>query len=201
MPHGKRSRRPMPHSFPHTCGRASGRSELTAGPSPRFLYICALTVITALAIGWMVEPTMPAKADRPLASKVVTAQVAAPDVVIAEPAPVIESVETSEAAVAPEPVIEAAPAPAEPPTVDDFLACVRHLESTDDYAAYNPAGPYYGGYQFLQSTWDATAAHAGRDDLIGLRPNQASPADQDFMAAVLLDWYGPSQWSVSPACL
>ena len=58
-------------------------------------------------------------------------------------------------------------------------------------------GQYHGAYQFLQSTWDSTAAHAGRPDLIGVDPAAASPADQDALAANLYSWQGASPWGGS----
>jgi peptidoglycan hydrolase CwlO-like protein len=80
---------------------------------------------------------------------------------------------------------------------DPFLACVRMRESGGNYSAVNPSGPYLGAYQFLQSTWNVTAAHAGRADLVGLPPNQASPYDQDEMAWALYQWQGPGPWGGS----
>lgn len=106
----------------------------------------------------------------------------------------------------PEPVVEA---PAEVPTYDgdpfaglsqadrDFLSCVRDRESRGDYTAVNPSSGAGGAYQFLIDTWNNTAAHAGRSDLIGTYPQYASPYDQDFLAAHLLQWYGRSPWSYS----
>lgn len=80
-----------------------------------------------------------------------------------------------------------------PSSTEAFLACVRHRESTNNYAAVNPHG-YYGAYQFDQRTWNHTAAHAGRKDLVGIRPDRASPADQDAMAEALLGWLGRTPW-------
>jgi len=65
---------------------------------------------------------------------------------------------------------------------DPYLTCVRRHESSDNYQAYNPGGPAYGAYQFLQSTWNLAANHAGRGDLVGLDPRRASQYDQDEMA-------------------
>lgn len=76
---------------------------------------------------------------------------------------------------------------------DPFLSCVRQRESRGIYTAVNPAG-YYGAYQFAIRTWDATAAHAGRYELIGVRPDRAGVYDQDDMAWTLLNWYGTSPW-------
>jgi peptidoglycan hydrolase CwlO-like protein len=77
---------------------------------------------------------------------------------------------------------------------DPFLACVRQRESGGNYGAVNPAGPYLGAYQFLQSTWNVTAAHAGRSDLVGVPANIASAYDQDEMAWTLYQWQGPGPW-------
>jgi hypothetical protein len=101
----------------------------------------------------------------------------------------------------------AAPAPASAPPVgytptpgqhphhdDPFLTCVRARESGGNYQAYNPAGPYMGAYQFLQSTWDGAANHLGRSNLVGVRPDQASPYDQDDIAWGVYQWQGPGPW-------
>ena len=77
---------------------------------------------------------------------------------------------------------------------DPFLICTRDRESGGNYGAYNPSGPYMGAYQFLQSTWDSTANHAGRPALIGVQPNTASAYDQDDMAWDLYQWQGAGPW-------
>jgi hypothetical protein len=46
--------------------------------------------------------------------------------------------------------------------------------------SYTSAGKYFGAYQFLVSTWNNLAAKY-RPDLYGVRPDHASPADQDYM--------------------
>jgi hypothetical protein len=79
-----------------------------------------------------------------------------------------------------------------------FLACVRQRESGGNYRISNGQG-YYGAYQFSQSTWNNTANHAGRTDLVGVNPAAASPADQDAMAASLYAWQGRSPWA-GPGC-
>ena len=80
---------------------------------------------------------------------------------------------------------------------DPFLACVRHRESRGNYGVINPAGPWYGAYQFAASTWNITAQHAGRLDLVGVLPSNASPADQDAMAWSLYQWQGSGPWGGS----
>jgi hypothetical protein len=79
-----------------------------------------------------------------------------------------------------------------------FLACVRQRESHGQYNI-NTGNGYYGAYQFSQSTWNNTASHAGRGDLVGRAPSSVSPADQDAMAAHLYGWQGRSPWA-GPGC-
>lgn len=76
---------------------------------------------------------------------------------------------------------------------DPFLVCTRTRESAGVYTAVNPGG-YYGAYQFSQPTWDVTASHAGSPQLIGVRPDLASPWDQDQLAWVLYQWQGNGPW-------
>jgi hypothetical protein len=97
----------------------------------------------------------------------------------------------------PPPAPEPAPAAAAtgggtPP--NGFLACVRQRESGGNYAISSANGLYRGAYQFHQQTWNSTAAHAGRSDLVGADPAAASPADQDAMAAHLYGWQGSAPW-------
>jgi predicted nucleic acid-binding Zn-ribbon protein len=85
------------------------------------------------------------------------------------------------------------PTPGTHPRHDDpFLACTRAHEGS--YTSYNPAGPYMGAYQFLQSTWNSAANHAGRSDLVGVPPNTASEYDQDDVAWSLYQWRGAEPW-------
>ncbi len=84
-----------------------------------------------------------------------------------------------------------------PPPGNSFLACVRQRESGGNYSVVNPRGPWYGAYQFSASTWNVTAQHAGRMDLVGVIPSTASPADQDAMAAHLYQWQGAGPWGGS----
>lgn len=77
---------------------------------------------------------------------------------------------------------------------DPFLSCVRQRESNGNYGVVNPRGPWYGAYQFLASTWNIAAQHAGRTDLVGVIPSAASPADQDDVAWSLYQWQGAGPW-------
>ena len=80
---------------------------------------------------------------------------------------------------------------------DPFLTCVRQRESSGNYTAHSPDGRFHGAYQFLQSTWDDTAKHVGRHDLVGVAPHVPSPATQDDMAWALYQWQGPRPWAGS----
>ena len=76
---------------------------------------------------------------------------------------------------------------------DPFLVCTRARESAGDYTVVSSSG-YYGAYQFAPTTWDVVASHAGRLDLVGVRPSVASEFDQDEMAWVLYQWQGKAPW-------
>lgn len=109
------------------------------------------------------------------------------------------------AAPAPQPASATPSAPTPPPDYTPtagehpqhnhpFLVCTREIESGGNYQAYNGAGPYLGAYQFLQSTWNSTANHTGRSELVGVDPRNASEYDQDDMAWTLYNWQGKGPW-------
>lgn len=79
---------------------------------------------------------------------------------------------------------------------DTILAALRQCESTGRYDAATGNG-FRGAVQWLQPTWDAAAVRADRPDLVGVRPNEASPGDQDYLTKV---WWSVSdyrgQWPV-----
>lgn len=82
---------------------------------------------------------------------------------------------------------------------DPTLVCIRSHESANlpnPWAAYNPAGPYYGAYQWLQSSWDSAAATVGRVDLVGLPPiePQVSRWDQDEVTLAYHHLVGDGPW-------
>ena len=77
----------------------------------------------------------------------------------------------------------------------DFLSCVSQRESGGDYTIHNSQGSgASGAYQIMPGTWDSIAGSVGRDDLVGMDPAAASPADQDAMAAALYAQRGAGPW-------
>ncbi|MBI2706032.1 MAG: transglycosylase family protein [Actinobacteria bacterium] len=77
----------------------------------------------------------------------------------------------------------------------DFFACVVFRESSGNPSAINDSSGAAGLFQFLQSTWDATARHVGRGDLVGVNPALAPVDLQWWMAHMLFLWQGPSPWA------
>ncbi|WP_419918029.1 transglycosylase family protein [Candidatus Poriferisocius sp.] len=73
---------------------------------------------------------------------------------------------------------------------------LRQCESGGNYQTLNPAGPYLGAYQFLQSTWNGVAERH-YPHLVGVDPRNATPTDQDRMAYRLHEERGWQPW---PAC-
>jgi peptidoglycan hydrolase CwlO-like protein len=105
-----------------------------------------------------------------------------------------EPAETLDAATEP---VELPPPPqaaVSPHHDEPFLVCTRARESNGNYAAVSSNGYYYGAYQFLPTTWNSVASHAGRLDLVGVIPSQAAEYDQDEMAWVLYGWQGNAPW-------
>ena len=85
-----------------------------------------------------------------------------------------------------------APAPAAAPTgsplsMDEAFACIRQLESGNNYAA-----PNGGAYQFLDSTWQSLGYTGSAQD--------HPPAVQDQAARELQARSGWGQWAVAPRC-
>jgi hypothetical protein len=77
------------------------------------------------------------------------------------------------------------------------LDCIRHRESRGQYDVVNSSSGAAGAYQFMPGTWNTNAAAAGRTDLVGVNPADASPADQDAMAQHLLATQGLAPWGGS----
>lgn len=62
----------------------------------------------------------------------------------------------------------------------EWLYELRKCESGGNYKR-NSGNGFFGAYQFMISTWNRVAPKLGRPDLVGVRPDLASPEDQDFM--------------------
>ena len=72
----------------------------------------------------------------------------------------------------------------------DFAAALARLRSCEgSYTSWNPAGPYYGAYQFGQGTWNGVADPA--------KYGNATPAEQDAAAYALYQRRGWQPW---PSC-
>jgi hypothetical protein len=80
------------------------------------------------------------------------------------------------------------------PVLNAFLRCVVQAESNGNYGAVSPGGQYMGAFQFSQATWNEAAQLAGMPQLIGVPPNQATPAEQDALAIALYNADGQQPW-------
>lgn len=80
------------------------------------------------------------------------------------------------------------------PALNPFLQCVVQAESRGDYQAVSPTGQYMGAFQFSQPTWNQAALLAGQPQLVGVPPNQATPAQQDALAVALYNADGSQPW-------
>lgn len=87
------------------------------------------------------------------------------------------------------------------PCGGDLPPCkVKQRESGGNYQAQNPRGcsgrGCWGAWQFDPRTWDGVARRMGRSDLVGVRPDLASPADQDAVArAAWANGAGCAHWA------
>ncbi len=80
------------------------------------------------------------------------------------------------------------------PALNSFLQCALQAESSGNYGAVSPNGQYMGGFQFSQATWNEAAQLAGMPNLVGVPPNQATPAEQDTLAVALYALDGETPW-------
>lgn len=75
---------------------------------------------------------------------------------------------------------------AKPSFDGDFAAALAKLRSCEGgYESWNPAGPYYGAYQFDQRTWNSVSSAPYGD---------ATPAEQDAAARALYERRGWQPW-------
>ncbi|MBK5288020.1 MAG: transglycosylase family protein [Acidimicrobiia bacterium] len=79
----------------------------------------------------------------------------------------------------------------------NVLECIKRRESRGQYDVVNSSSGAAGAYQFMPGTWDNNARSAGRTDLVGVNPANASAADQDQMAQHLLATQGLRPWGGS----
>ena len=65
-------------------------------------------------------------------------------------------------------------------------------EAQDQFHVWQ--SPQFGLTLAFPTTWNVTATHVGRLDLVGASPNHASEYDQDEMAWALYNWQGNDPW-------
>lgn len=65
-------------------------------------------------------------------------------------------------------------------SLQTWLYKLRMCETGGNYQRNSSNGLYYGAYQFRIDTWNSVARKV-RPDLVGVRPDLASPEDQDYM--------------------
>lgn len=184
---------------------AARRAELDAQLlAVQRAYLAAVRARNAAALAAAAARTPPTRKE----GRIVTAPTRAPASTTSGPTAAPGSTATSPPPPPPPSTNPPAPGPTDQPPPpppsggvhprhdDPFLTCVRQRESRGFYGAVNPNG-YYGAYQFATSTWNATASYAGRLALVGVRPDRASPWDQDDMAWTLYQWQGPAPWGGS----
>ncbi|MFA5566619.1 MAG: transglycosylase family protein [Acidimicrobiia bacterium] len=107
----------------------------------------------------------------------------------------VEPVDETSVAQSPTETPPAAVVPEGGPSAGQWAA-LRQCESSGNYQIVSASGLYRGAYQFHQATWDSVARSAGRADLVGVRPEQAAPSDQDAMAFALYAQQGARPWPV-----
>lgn len=85
-------------------------------------------------------------------------------------------------------------------SLNEWLAALRSCEAGSQGYATNTGNGFYGAYQFMQGTWDRIAPKIGRSDLVGMRPSDASPADQDEMIIANTKLSSGGLASQNPGC-
>ena len=84
-------------------------------------------------------------------------------------------------------------------SLNEWLSALRSCESGGAYDR-NSGNGFYGAYQFMIGTWDRIAPKVGRADLVGVRPDLASPADQDMMIIANTKLSSGGLASQNPGC-
>jgi hypothetical protein len=165
--------------------------------SPRVQRLAALSVAASLAAALAVAAVhhRPASVGEPLALAAATGPVAAP-VVVAEAPPVqVTRVRTARQAA---PARQKRPQAASDGGWTYWSARIRGCESHGrpdapaDYEAQNPQSTASGAYQITDATW------AGRYGLT--HASDATPQQQDAVAAELYRRHGTADWAASAAC-
>ncbi|MBC7746957.1 DUF348 domain-containing protein [Pedobacter sp.] len=83
-------------------------------------------------------------------------------------------------------------------SLNEWLLALRTCEAGGTYTR-NSGNGFYGAYQFMTGTWDSIARRV-RPELVGVRPDLASPADQDFMIITNTNMSSGGLASQNPGC-
>lgn len=68
----------------------------------------------------------------------------------------------------------------------DLLACIRGIESNNDYSAVSPSGKHLGAYQFEKAAWSANFGDRS--------PAEVPPSEQDALARNYISRRGLQPW-------
>lgn len=151
------------------------------------LTYCPSETDTSVPSSTVVASSAPVATSLPPASE--SAPTSATTIHHPEPAPVLEIPEGLHAGLA-----DATEAERE------YLACIAVHESTSRPDGYNAAGPYYGKYQFLQSTWDGFVVSINHPELVGVDIREVPEPVQDFVALQFLRAGRRGEWGPNKSC-
>jgi uncharacterized protein YabE (DUF348 family) len=85
-------------------------------------------------------------------------------------------------------------------TYPNNAAILAALRGCEGGYTTNTGNGFYGAYQFMQSTWDRTAARLGQTQWVGVRPSDAPPAVQDEFVLANARASSGGFWSQHPGC-
>jgi len=176
-----------------THGRRAG-AWLSASPRVQRLAAVQVAVLLGVALTAVVVHQRPASGGEPLALAAATGPAAAP-VAVAADRPKHHAPRPTRSPVAAKRRAKRAPAP---PGWDYWSTRIRGCEShgrTDapgDYGAQNPHSTASGAYQITDATW------GGRYDVD--HASDATPDQQDAVAADLYRRHGTADWAASAPC-
>jgi uncharacterized protein YabE (DUF348 family) len=84
-------------------------------------------------------------------------------------------------------------------SLSQWLYALRSCESGGNYQEDTGNG-FYGAYQFLPSEWNRVASLTGNNNLVGILPSQATPAEQDMMIVLNTNLSSGGLATQNPGC-